>query len=152
MKKVLGGKLYDTETARRIGTWDSGVPEGDAAFVEESLYRKKTGEYFLHGRGSAYTIYGKWRGNTGSEGQEIRPYTPADAMEWAEEHLDGADYIAEFGEPAEDDSRVVLALSVSTRTRARLEAARQSSGVSMSRIVDDIVERWHAADGGGAQE
>ena len=40
MKRVMHGKVYDTDTAVRLGTWESHPNDpADFAAVEESLYR-----------------------------------------------------------------------------------------------------------------
>jgi hypothetical protein len=53
MRKIIDGKLYDTDKAKRVGgPWSpAGFGPGDFDWCEEALYRKRTGEYFLHGEG-----------------------------------------------------------------------------------------------------
>ena len=51
MKQIINGKKYDTETAERLACEDAGLPVNDFAYWCEELYRKKTGEFFLHGEG-----------------------------------------------------------------------------------------------------
>ena len=48
MKKIINGKVYDTDTAKLIGSWDNGI-YGDLDSVSEDLYRKRTGEFFIFG-------------------------------------------------------------------------------------------------------
>ena len=55
MKKIINGRKYDTETAKEIGYWSNGYPCSDFNHCEETLYLKKTGEYFLYGEGGALT-------------------------------------------------------------------------------------------------
>ena len=51
MKKIINGKLYDTSTAHLVGEWDNQL-YGNPDYAAESLYRKRTGEFFLrHGGG-----------------------------------------------------------------------------------------------------
>lgn len=50
MKKIINGKKYDTESAQEICSRSSGH-YGDFHRVAETLYRKKTGEFFLYGEG-----------------------------------------------------------------------------------------------------
>lgn len=54
MKKIIDGKMYNTETAKECGTWDN--CEYGFNRVEETLYRKKTGEFFIHGEGGANSV------------------------------------------------------------------------------------------------
>ena len=142
MKKAINNKMYDTATARPAGRWTNGLYPNDFEYCAETLYCKKTGEYFLHGEGGGNSRYGEWHGNSGGPGEKIMPLGIEDARKWAEKHLDGEDYVKEFGEPEEGEDRVPLSLTVSTQTKARLEAARQQTGQSMSKLVDAIVAAW----------
>ena len=50
MRKIIANKSYDTNTASLVGAWDN-REYGNLDYVSESLYRKRTGEYFIHGAG-----------------------------------------------------------------------------------------------------
>lgn len=84
MKKVINGKLYNTETAKCIGQWSNGLFTNDFNYCSEDLYITKSGAYFLHGDGGAMSIYSVSRGNNRGGSEEIIPLTPQDAREWAE--------------------------------------------------------------------
>lgn len=102
MKMIINSKLYNTETATKIGEWDNGYYPNDFNFEYEILYKKKTGEYFLYGHGGPLSrkyrisVSGGWQG-----GRDIIPMSIEEAKEWAENHLDADEYIAIFGEPEE---------------------------------------------------
>lgn len=100
MKKILGGKKYNTETAHRVGEhWNGNTGFGTCS---ETIYRKRTGEYFLYGEGGPMSKYSVSYGdNEWGYGQEIQPLTVDEAKEWAEEHLDADKYEQEFGEVEE---------------------------------------------------
>ena len=101
MKKVINGKLYNTKTAHCVGTDEYSHP-GDINYWCEGLYKKRNGEYFLHGEGGAASRYcERVDTNSYSGGSTIIPLDEEEAMKWAEEHLDADEYIAEFGEPEE---------------------------------------------------
>ena len=101
MKKIINGRKYDTDTAELVAEWDNG-DYGDFDFVREGLYRKRTGEYFLYGRGGAQTRYAlacsatNWGG-----GEGFAPLAEDEARKWAEEHCDGDEYEQIFGEVEE---------------------------------------------------
>lgn len=101
MKKIINGKMYNTETAKVLGEYDNGYVCGDFNYFSETLYRKKTGEYFLFGAGGALSGYASHCGNRSGYGKEIIPMSEAKAKKWAEEYLDADEYIAVFGEPEE---------------------------------------------------
>lgn len=101
MKKIINGRKYDTETAKEIGCWSNGYPCGNFNWCQETLYKKKTGEYFLYGEGGALTQYSRdtWDGRTGSS--QIIPMTENEVKEWSENKLSCDEYEALFGEVEE---------------------------------------------------
>lgn len=100
MKKVINGKLYNTESAEMVG--HDSANWGNFSFWAESLYKKRTGEFFLYGEGGPMSRYARSCGNNSvSGGESIKPLSEAEAREWAEEHLDGDEYIEIFGDVEE---------------------------------------------------
>ena len=101
MRAVRNGKLYNTETAKLIGS-DSFGQYGSNDNWGEELYLKKTGEFFLYGYGGYYSKYAKQvDSNSWSGSEKIIPLTESEAKAWAEKHLDGDKYIEAFGEVSE---------------------------------------------------
>ena len=84
MKKIISNKVYDTNTAQKLGDWDNGHYTNDFAYCAETLYRKKTGEYFLHGEGHALSKYASHSGNSSGWGEKIIPMSYTEAQTWAE--------------------------------------------------------------------
>lgn len=102
MKKIINGKMYNTETAKKVGEWWNGYSTRDFHYCEETLYQKKTGEFFLYGEGGALSPYTKSCGqNCWSGAEEIIPMRESEAREWAEEKLSADTYIEIFEEVAE---------------------------------------------------
>ena len=62
MKKVINGKMYNTDTAKRMADWSYGYP-GNFEYYEEELYKKKTGEFFLYGEGGPRSKYSDSNGS-----------------------------------------------------------------------------------------
>ena len=142
MKKHINGKMYDTDTAKCIGQWDNGRYGRDLDACEESLFRKRTGEFFLYGSGGPMSKYSVSRGNNNwSGGEQIIPLSWQSAREWAEEHLDGDQYETIFGAVEEDDSRetVTYSLSKSAAEKARREASKV--GVSASAYIETLITK-----------
>lgn len=105
MKKIINGRKYDTETAQELGHYSNYGSWNDFNHLEEGLYRKKNGEFFLFGEGGARTRYARQVGSsTWSGGEEIRPLTIDEAREWAEKHLSADEYETIFGPVSEDDA------------------------------------------------
>jgi hypothetical protein len=87
MRKIIDGKRYDTATAEEVASWNNGLADSDFHECEERLYRTKNGNYFVHGQGHAMTCWAKSCGNNSwGRGQDIRDYTPAEALVWLENH------------------------------------------------------------------
>lgn len=137
MKKIINGKLYDTDTAKKIGVWDNGYHGGDFKLVVERLYRKRTGEYFLYGEGGPMTQYAEQVGNSWTSGESIAPLTFDEARAWAEEKLDADEYAEIFGMPDEgDDSKAVITLTLPAAKVAQLRQAADKAGMSLSAYID----------------
>ena len=96
MRQVINGKVYDTDTAKHIGSWWNGLGMSDSNNVRESLYQSKKGQFFLAGEGGANTCYAHSYGNTRSAGYGINLYTPKEALDWAERHLSTDEIEAHF--------------------------------------------------------
>ena len=62
MKKIINGKLYNTETAKKLAEYSNDCTWSDFRCLEEALYRKRTGEYFLYGSGGPLTGYAEKHG------------------------------------------------------------------------------------------
>lgn len=137
MKKILNNRVYDTDTATAIGDSDNGASPTSFDYCIETLYRKRTGEYFLHGKGGPRSKYATQRYGSLCSGGRIMPLAYDEARQWAVDHLSADDYEAEFGEVVEDNSRICVSLSLSAAgvERARREASAR--GVSLSALVDE---------------
>lgn len=141
MKKIINGKVYNTETAECVAEYSNGGGWRDFKHFEEELYRKKTGEFFLHGQGGPMTRYAEACSTGGwSSGEKIVPLSYEDAQKWAETNLDADEYEEIFGEVVEDDSKTVLTLSVLTSTAERLRRTASARGVSIASLVDELVK------------
>lgn len=142
MKKIIDGKVYDTETAQQVGEpWSPGdCGPSDFDFVMETLYRKRTGEYFLHGEGGARTKYAEACGaSEWTGGERIMPLSYDEARDWAERHLDVDGYEAEFGTPDEGET-TSLSLTLPTATYRAIKSEATRRGCPMR----DLVVEWAA--------
>ena len=96
MKKIIAGKLYNTETAKSICEAGRYSPS-DFDAVHEELYRTNTGRFFIVGAGYR-NGYGKPDGNMIGFGHKMFTVDEERAKEFIEEHGSAADYIGCFGE------------------------------------------------------
>ena len=143
MRKVINGRTYNTETSKRIGSWDNGVYGSDFRSCEEDLYKNTKGAYFLVGEGGPMSKYSVSHGNETSGSTELIPMTATEAQEWAESHLDIEEYEAEFGvqEEATSDltTRERVNLTLDNEIVARLRKHSADTGIPMARIVDKAI-------------
>lgn len=139
MKKIIKGKVYDTETAKFLGEGGSDVGPGDFNFYNEELYVKKTGEYFLYGYGGAMSRYARQiEQSSWSGGEAITPLSYDEAREWAEGMLDADTYLEIF-EPLPDDEDVVnINTLISSSTRAKLDKLRADTGKTFGQLIDEV--------------
>lgn len=102
MKRIINGKMYNTETAELIHEWDNGSYGSDFRSCEESLYKTKKGAYFTAGSGGPMSKYAEHHGNSTSGGEGIEILSEKEAMVWLEEH-DGTEALEKyFPEKIED--------------------------------------------------
>lgn len=139
MKRIISNLVYDTETARRIGGYIApGYSRRDFNYLEEALYIKKTGEYFLYGFGGALTKYKKSVGqNEWSGGEEITPLSYDEARAWAEAHLDADDYLKHF-EAKDDTSDTICQIRLNAQDKVILDRLR-SDGRTISEVISDLL-------------
>lgn len=105
MRRIIGGKRYDTEKAILIGeASSSNAYPGDFQYWGAGLYRTpKSGRYFLAGEGGAMSMFSQPYGQNGSQsGQGVIPLTPAGALEWAERNLEQDEIEEHFADSIED--------------------------------------------------
>ena len=96
MKRIIDGKVYNTEPATEVAREYYGY-EGDFDAWAELLYVTKSGSFFLHGWGSCHTEYAVSTGqNSWSDGQRIIPYDETQVLDWIERRGVNPDLIAEY--------------------------------------------------------
>lgn len=140
MRKVIRGKLYDTSTATKVGERTVGSPR-DFSHIQEELYRKRTGEYFLYGFGGAQTQYAETVDvNTWKGGEKIIPLTYEEAREWAEKHLSTEEYEEAFGLPDEAGEQVEVRAWVSPATKAVIERERSRTGETVAEVIERVMK------------
>lgn len=140
MKKIINGRKYNTDTAEQLGEWSNGLGCRDFSNIEEALYRKKTGEYFVAGFGGAMTKYAQpVRGGGWCGGEGVFPLSYEEAREWAEEHLSVEEYEAAFGEVDESDETVTITVRIPAATKAALEREQSRTGKTTQAIVCELL-------------
>ena len=141
MRKIINGKLYDTDTARCIGS-DSYSNTRDFHHWSEELYVKRTGEYFLFGEGGPLSKYSRSLGdNEWSGGEQIIPLSYDKARKWAEEHLSADEYEEAFGLPDEDADMEALHVQLPAVLMATIRARASVAKMSLADYVREALAK-----------
>lgn len=139
MKKVIKGAVCDTETATKLGSCDHDIID-HLHWWSETLYRTKSGRYFIHGEGGPASHYsiadgdGHWK-----SGEQINVISRKAAEEWAEEHLSGDEYEAAFGLP---DEVPRITVELTPKNRRKLDEIRAKNGMKFVSIVNAAIEAY----------
>ena len=137
MKKIINSKKYDTEKAKKIGTYWYLEP-GNINHISETLYRKRTGEFFLHCYGGANTKYAvcvmsnEWTG-----GETILPISYENAKTFASQKLPAEEYESIFGE--NDESEIIKSIRLSKSTSSKLDDIKARTGKNYGDIISDLL-------------
>lgn len=140
MKRIINGKVYDTSKAKHIGFSSNNCSYSDLNYCAETLYQKKTGEFFLHGESGANGKYSKSLGNNSwCGGEDIIPLDWEAAREWAESHMDANAYEEIFGEVQEDESRVVTRIKIQVDTLEKCKREAGKEGISTPEYINRVL-------------
>ena len=140
MKKIIGGKVYDTETAKKVGSYSNYGSWRDFNHFEETLYQKKTGEFFLHGEGGPATRYAVPEGQSSwSGGERIMPMSYSEAQAWAEEHLEADAYEAIFGVIEETEDKITVSIFVNSAKWESAKREAQKRGIGVSEYIESLL-------------
>ena len=86
MKKIINGKLYDTQTAELVCDWTQRM-YNDLGYVYYALYRSPRGRYFVYSARNGHA--------------DLELLTRKKAKKWNESCLLADEYIRVFGTPEE---------------------------------------------------
>lgn len=132
MKKIISGKLYDTNTAERVAQWDNGKYTNDMYYTSVDLYRTKTGNWFVH------KVYG--HGDNG-----IAVLTTEEVLVWAEEHdlkekeIEKISGLLNVEEASEEITRLTLRLP--DETYEEIWKIHTESRKSINSIIIDLINK-----------
>ena len=142
MKKIINGKMYDTDKATYLG-YDIYAGPRDFKYWREELYRKRTGEFFLYGQGGPDSKYAvaSVTGSGWDGGSKIIPLSVPKAREWAEEHLSADAYAEIFGMPDEGEDTAVLNVTIDAALMARVRERALTDGETLTATVAALLEK-----------
>lgn len=140
MKKIIRNKVYDTDTAQLIKQADHpNITNGEGS-CKQSLYRKKTGDYFLAVSGARTDVFHNLalENNVHDCERHIYPLTYEQARSWAEEEMIADEWLEIF-EPVEDDSLCALNLTLSASAVSKFRLAAQRQQISQRELMERLI-------------
>lgn len=141
MRQIIKSKVYDTNTAKKMGTFRDLEGSGDFDYYEVSLYRKKTGEFFLHTWSEPKSQYCEITGC--SNWARIIPLTYDEAQKWAETALTEEQYKnIFFGAVDEDTEMEALTVQLPTAIVIQLRRRTDKSGQLIKKAVAEALQQW----------
>ncbi len=106
MRQVIGGKLFDTDTAELLHEWTNRKTYSDFQYRSKTLYRTSKGTLFIHHEGGAMTDQATPAPGGGRGfGESIEPVSEEDAIAFLESRgtTEASDAILEhFSEHVEE--------------------------------------------------
>lgn len=142
--KTIDGsrRLYDTDTAKKLASWQSDYGRSDFRWYRETLYKKRNGELFLYGEGNGLSQYAKPYGDSYGPGAKITPISLERAKDLVQQHLGADDYEKLFGDVSEDGGKVALSLQVPAKLSHELDeyVANHISATKTSTIIQALTE------------
>ena len=131
MKKRIRSKEYNTLTSQKLANYKNHLRRWDSDYYEETLYIKRTGEYFIHGWGGTRSKY--------MSCEAIKSLTLKKAKEWAKKHLDVDNYESIFENVNEEtginESRQLFSLHLPVVMLEELRARKEKTGINLSSLI-----------------
>ena len=140
MKRIINGKRYDTDTAQFIKTYRSDLSISDFRYYDESLYLKKTGEFFLYATGNGSSKYAGQYGDLRGPGEKIVPLTLDEARAWVEK-IEDPDLYEELFD-VEEESNIAFSLLLPENLYKMLDDKAAEDGITKKDIVVKALEEY----------
>lgn len=142
MKKIIKNRVYDTDAAKLIATVKNDRHIGcDRKPLEESLYQKKNGEFFLYRKNLAGTDVAHNIGISScphDKENHIFALTYEQARKWGELEMSADDWLTVFGEP-EEDGKAQIHVNLSKNAIIKLKQAAQKDGQTVSAYIENWI-------------
>lgn len=145
MKKIINQKRYNTDASTLVLEWQpDNFPADDPKHVEfNRLYRKSTGEYFIHGKGGAMSPYADMKNAKKgiiSAGEMLIPVSLEEATEILEKHMTPGEVDCVLGRSVTDDKKQVN-IQIDSGTWNMLQMLKSVTGKSATDIMIELIRK-----------
>lgn len=115
MKKIINGRIYDSEKAIKLGEyqWENNY---------EVLYRKKTGEFFFL-----------------NQNEKIIPSSWDSVKKWSKMHLESEMYEKLFGNTSKGGKRIIISISLSSGALKKAKQDASKNGKTLSSYIESLI-------------
>ena len=136
MKKIINGKVYDTDKARLIAEahHDNIRDFSTGENLKQWFYQKKTGEFFVYAIGQAIVLQNIFQHDYKPDAG-IYPLTYEQAQKWAERELTAEKWEEVFGDPEENGTQVNVNISMTAKESKILKQNSAKAGMTVSAYV-----------------
>ncbi|MBQ9542662.1 MAG: hypothetical protein IJJ76_12270 [Ruminococcus sp.] len=140
MKKIIDNRVYDTDTAQLIKQADHDNIISGEGKCKQSLYRKRTGDYFLCVYGARADSFHNLHLTDAKHDRERHIYllTFEQARAWCEAEMTAEEWLENF-EPAEDDSLAALNLTLSAAAVSKFKLSAQQQQISQKELMEKLI-------------
>lgn len=143
MKRIIKNKLYDTDTAVQVfEDIATNYRNGEGQCMEQRLYRKQRGDFFLWLLGPVSNASHNIGINNcpHDKSRQIFVLTYDQAREWAEQTMPAEKYLEIFGEPEDDGSTADLMLRISSAKVTKLKQQASKTGKTLTEIIEEMID------------
>lgn len=100
-KKIINGRMYNTDTTEVLGSWDNGYPVGILVLKNKHFIKRKQVNILFMLMVAAQSNFGDCYGGHDCSGEKFIPMSVEQAQQWSEEYLTVEKYVEIWGEPEE---------------------------------------------------
>lgn len=129
MKKVIKGKVLNTDTAKMIGT----VMIDEDKDIVECLYRTKSGTFFI------YSVFPKPKVGKQEMSEEITLISHTQAEKWGKQYLTESEYNDWFGTGS--DETVTVTVNITKEIYNILKKEKELTGETYGEIITYAIKK-----------
>lgn len=140
IKRSIDSRIYDTSQAEPIAEFSLGKPL-DPYYRKETLYRDKSGAFFLCGIGGESTYYARLAGEKYVPGEDIIMLNDDEARRWLEDWGYTEIILRIFGPKSASDTTTVVGVHLPDEIKGHAERAAAKKAESVEQWIEQLIRR-----------
>lgn len=139
MKKIIKNKVYDTDKAMKCASFENHSDKSAPDWYCETLYKKKTGEFFIHATGNSESRYSRDYGYKNRKGIEnIFPVSFNEAHDWAKENCKLEELSLVFGDPSES-GKAAIHIYLEKSSIQKVKSKASELDITVSEYIEGLI-------------